>query len=463
MKTFQSFHIMHHTWDPETLQASFSFSFDNEVHFTERIDFACDWFTPIQHIDLEIMNNLLSHLSLALWISYYKLCPTEKIIIENWFLDDEQKQFRNEFYVNGLWEYFYKNEISPKWLCQFVNAKSTTDFSFLWKKFMPTKQQAMVAIWGGKDSLVSVEYVKKSWLPYSTVTFGKDYLLHQMVSDKIDAPRLVIERTMDEQLFAMNDAGYYNGHVPISGIIAFVLITAAYIYDYNLIVMSNEKSASEWNTVLDWVDINHQWSKSLDFELAFGKYLKHAMTNNVQYFSLLRWMYEIKIAELFAKYPHYFDVFSSCNTNFKLLEDSERTLGSTNNNNLRRCNNCPKCAFVYAILRPFVTKDQAKIIWGEELFEKKELLTTFKELLGIEGIKPFECVGTNEEVVLGLKKSMDLWNDTYHESLPIVLAMFAQEIIPQMRNEAFAQLEQTLMHVHHEDTIPALFTPLLSD
>lgn len=66
-----------------------------------------------------------------------------------------------------------------------------------------------------------------------------------MVSEKIDAPRLIMHRTMDAKLFEMNNAGYYNGHVPISGIIAFVLVTAAYLYDYNFIVMSNEKSASE--------------------------------------------------------------------------------------------------------------------------------------------------------------------------------------------------------------------------
>ena len=99
--------------------------------------------------------------------------------------------------------------------------------------------------------MVSLEFVKKLGLPFSTVTFGKDYLLHQLVSKKIDAKRLVMNRAIDPKLFDMNTAGYYNGHVPISGIIAFVLITAAYLYDYNFIVMSNEKSANEGNTVLD--------------------------------------------------------------------------------------------------------------------------------------------------------------------------------------------------------------------
>lgn len=462
MKTFSQFFVKGHSRNQEKLQARFSFSFDNEVEFTETISFACEQFSPIQNINNEIMNNLLFHLSLALGISYYKLCPTKELIVENGYLDDEQKLFRNQFYVHGLWEYFYRNEISPKWLCQFVNGKQANDFPFLWKQFTPTRQHIMVAIGWGKDSLVSVELVKKLWLPFYTSTFGKDYLLHQMVSEKIDAPRLIMHRTMDEKLFEMNNAGYYNGHVPISGIIAFVLVTAAYLYDYNFIVMSNEKSASEWNTLMDWIEINHQRSKGLDFELAFAEYLKHSLTSNVSYFSLLRWMYEIKIAELFAKYPQYFHLFSSCNTNFKLLEESQTKLGSEKNNNLRRCNNCPKCAFVYAILRPFVTRDQAKIIWGEELFEKETLLTTFKALLGIEGIKPFECVGTNEEVVLGMKKSLDLRSQTYQQPLPIILEMFAQEVLPRMDEKAFIALEKSLLRVYTDSEIPPLFHSILS-
>ena len=456
MKKFQTFHFKSHSFDPETLQASFSFAFDNEITFTETIDFRCKDFQPINNLDPDMMNNLLLHLSLALWISYYKLCPTKELLIENWFLDDEQKIFRNEFYVNGLGEYFYRNKLSPKGLCQFVNGTSATDFSFLWKQFTPMRQQVMVAIGWGKDSLVSVELVKKLWLPFYTSTFGKDYLLHQMVSEQIDAPRLIMQRTMDEKLFEMNNAGYYNGHVPISWIIAFVLVTAAYIYDYNFIVMSNEKSASEWNTSVDGIEINHQRSKSLDFEIAFAQYLKHAITHDVSYFSLLRWMYEIKIAQLFSKYPQYFPLFSSCNTNFKLLEESQTKLGSKKNNNLRRCKNCPKCAFVYAILRPFVTTDQAKDIWGEELFEKEELLTTFKELLGITGIKPFECVGTNEEVVMGMKKSLDMRAGT----LPPILEMFAHEILPKMSEANWLALEKKLFTIDDEGNIPNLFRNL---
>jgi hypothetical protein len=129
---------------------------------------------------------------------------------------------------------------------------------------------------------------------------------------------------MDPLLFQMNKEGYYNGHVPISGIIAFVLNVVCYLYDYKHIVMSNEKSANEGNTILNGVEINHQRSKSLDFEIAFSEYTNKYISPDIHYFSLLRGMYEIKIAEYFCQHSQYFDTFSSCNRNFHILSPLTR-------------------------------------------------------------------------------------------------------------------------------------------
>ena len=62
------------------------------------------------------------------------------------------------------------------------------------------------------------------------------------------------------------------------------------------------------------------------------------------------------------------------------------------------CNSCPKCAFVYAILRPFISDFEVLQIFGKELYEDKTLENLFLELLWIQWIKPFECVGEKEEV-----------------------------------------------------------------
>ncbi len=259
---------------------------------------------------------------------------------------------------------------------------------------------------------------------------------------------------MDPKLFDMNQQGYYNGHVPISGIIAFVLVTAAYLYDYRYIIMSNEKSANEGNTVMDGIDINHQRSKSYQFESDFNMYIKKYLSPDVRYFSLLRGMYEINIAKAFSQYPQYFETFSSCNNNFKIIESNKTTAH-------RRCCVCPKCAFVYATLRPFLSDEDTQKIFGQELYENNELLNIYKELLGIDGIKPFECVGTPEEV----KYAMYLYYEQCKNNpqIPPIMEFFKHEVLPTLSANDLLMLEKKLFTLYTEETnIPESFQAALS-
>lgn len=449
MKAFQTFYFDGYAFDSQTLKASFFYSFDKEVHFTETIDFQCSDFIPIKDINSEIIHTLLFHLSLAIGISYYKLYPTKDLVVEKGKLNSDQKEFRKTFYIQGLGEFFFTNNLSPKGLVHFVDGDIETPKS----TFTPHNDTIMVALGGGKDSLVSLELIKQLNIPFYTSTFGKDYYLHKTVGNAIGAPRLVMQRTMDPKLFDMNTQGYYNGHVPISGIIAFVLVTAAYLYNYKYIVMSNEKSANEGNTLLDGISINHQRSKSRQFESEFSEYCKKYLSPTLHYFSLLRGIYELKIAKLFSQYPQYFELFSSCNNNFKVIEANKTT-------SHRRCGICPKCAFVYATLRPFITDKDTQNIFGQELYEHKELLPLYKKLLGIEGIKPFECVGTNEEVVYAMYLQYENIKNT--PQIPQIMEFFKNEILPTLSPDILSDLKKKLFSLYPQEThIPPLFQPIL--
>lgn len=122
MKAFQTFYFTGYDFDPDTLRASFFYSFDHEIDFMEIIDFACPGFTPISTIDPEIMNTLLFHLSLAVGVSYYKLYPTKNLVIESGSLNEDQQRFRKDFYIQGLGEFFFRNDLSPEGLMNFVNS-----------------------------------------------------------------------------------------------------------------------------------------------------------------------------------------------------------------------------------------------------------------------------------------------------------------------------------------------------
>jgi hypothetical protein len=66
-------------------------------------------------------------------------------------------------------------------------------------------------------------------------------------------------------------------------------------------VLSNEKSADEENTIWNGLKINHQYSKSGEFEKDFRKYVEINISKDINYYSKLRDKYELEIAEIFAK------------------------------------------------------------------------------------------------------------------------------------------------------------------
>ena len=122
------------------------------------------------------------------------------------------------------------------------------------------------------------------------------------------------------------------------------------------------------------------------------------MSKKFQYFSLLRGMYEYKIASIFAQKKEFFSLFSSCNTNFKILEKNKKSQ--------LWCNQCPKCVFVFLILSNFLEIEEMIRIFGENLFERRDLESVFAELIGEQKHKPFECVGTLEESFLAMYKAI---------------------------------------------------------
>ena len=105
-------------------------------------------------------------------------------------------------------------------------------------------------------------------------------------------------------------------------------------------------------------------------------------------------MNELQIAKIFSKHEKYHKTFKSCNVGSKEKE-------------WKWCCNCAKCLFAYTILSPFLYKKKLVDIFGEDMFENKKLLNTFLELTGNGETKPFDCVGTFEEVNFAISKTIE--------------------------------------------------------
>ena len=208
-----------------------------------------------------------------------------------------------------------------------------------------------------------------------------------------ELPYIRVRRRIDPTLFELNKAGAFNGHVPITGILSAIALASAVLAGFDAVVMSNEHSASAPNLTVDGVGINHQFSKSLDFETALADYIARTITPSIAYFSLLRPLAEIEIARRFAQCPRYFGVFRSCNTAFRQLPDERGR---------QWCGNCPKCRFVFLALAPFVAKVRLSAIFGGDLLDDESQADGFAELCGWRSHKPFECVGELAESAAAL-------------------------------------------------------------
>ncbi|MBV8508384.1 MAG: hypothetical protein JOZ11_21595 [Alphaproteobacteria bacterium] len=244
----------------------------------------------------------------------------------------------------------------------------------------------------------------------------------------------------------LNESGALNGHVPITGILSAIALASAVMSGCNAVAMSNEHSASAPNLSIDGVEINHQYSKSLEFERDFAEYVERFISPSISYFSLLRPLSEIEIARRFSKYPAYFGVFRSCNTAFRQARAAR---------GCHWCCNCPKCRFVFLALSPFVAKPDLTEIFGRNLLDDETQRDGFAELCGLQANKPFECVGETCESagVMSHLAGHPEWRDD-----SVVRRL--REEFPSLRHKGPAEL-RALFEVRHPHRVPAPYLAML--
>jgi len=355
-----------------------------------------------------LVNKLLQGLHLILGVSYFKFYCSS-IVRHKYKLAKEEADFWNIIYKKGLGEFFYRNKLDPKKSPKFTfDKKARTNSSRL-----PKNNKFLVAVSGGKDSVVAVELLKERGVDITAIfteTQKKSEFVDQLAG-QMDVKFLKIQRFLDAQVFQKHD---FDGHIPISAVYAFLGVLFAVLYKYSGFIVANEFSSNFGNIKYKGEVVNHQWSKSSEFEVLFQNYLRSFVTPDVDYFSAVRPFYEIRIAKLFSNYRKYFPYFSSCNKNFKIA-------GGENKNKLW-CGECPKCAFVFLLMSAFLEKEELVNIFGRDLFENQNLLPLFKDILGFGKLKPFDCVGTFEESQAALYLAREKFAESkmVKEFLPLI-------------------------------------------
>jgi hypothetical protein len=351
-------------------------------------------------------------------VSYYKTAAPPVIEMGPTALTQLEHDFLREFYLQGLGEYAYRNDLdlsglqiasspadgppAPTMTSGTSVTSGTSGLATPGPGPSPEPEQLrpLVPFGGGIDSIVTVEEIRKHTNDVALFVVnrpGDRFAAIERPAEVSGLPVIRAGREIDPQLLRSAELGFLNGHVPVTGIISAIAVLAAALNNRDAVVMSNEWSASVPTLEHDGRQVNHQWSKSAAFEEAFRNLLAATGEGGggdalPDYFSALRDRTELWVGDRFAKLTQYHQTFRSCNRAFHI--DVKRRLDHW-------CGQCDKCCFIDLILAPFMPAEALRAVFaadggGAEPLADAALEPKFATLLGA-GTKPFECVGEVNE------------------------------------------------------------------
>lgn len=348
--------------------------------FTERFLFGPqgDWSEPAVEAAVRI-------LFLLAGVSYYKTTAAEVIDLGTTTSTADERSFLTTYYVNGLAEFAYRNDIALHDLRVEGPEAATTAPA----EYDPIPLRPLVPFGGGIDSIVTVDAIKRHVIDVELCVVhppGQRFATIEDAASVTGLPVVRITREIDPLVRRSDELGFLNGHVPITAIITAATLVKAVLDRRDAVILSNEWSASVPTLVHEGEPVNHQWSKGIEFEEDFAELVATSLGSQISVFSYLRSRSELWVAAQFSQLSQYHSTFRSCNHAFH--QDRAHRLSHW-------CGTCSKCCFIDLILAPFMpVADLRRIFGGREPLEDPLLENRFYDLMGLDpDDKPFECVG----------------------------------------------------------------------
>ena len=419
----------------DTGVAELAYAFDHGPELVETVTVPGAPFA-LEPARVAAVERALRLLHLIAGVSYYKAAVPGEIRIDSYTIDAATAALLEQVYLNGLGEFAYRNGLDLRGRIRFPFDPALATAA---APALGLGERALVAIGGGKDSLVSIEALRAASVEQVVTWIGNSQLI-RTCAEHTGLATLNIGRALAPELFEINRQGAYNGHIPVTAVNSAILVLAALLTGAGQVVFSNERSASYGSLIPGAGEVNHQWSKGWAFEHMFGEQVERTVAADLHYCSLLRPLSELAVARQFAKSDHYDEHFSSCNRNFHILGEKPAQ---------RWCGLCPKCHFVFLALAPFMSKARLVRIFGRNLLDEEGQAAGFDALLEYQDHKPFECVGEGREsraAMAALAARADWREDA-------LVARFAREILPQL-DPAELSIEP-LLEIEGEHRVPA--------
>ncbi len=387
-KQYPVFNYQKYKWSIRGQKLNIRFCFDcgdiqfsptSSIKFPKSID-PEKWAKPRK----KIIDNLVFNIGMIEMVSYWKATCSPSIHVACGTLSKAQINWWKKLYYHGLGEFLYLNDIKIKQeslvRIECVKGKNLQTN----ERLKPKDNRLLVPIGGGKDSLASITMLsqtrdKKFYLLMNPTKAAKDSA--KSAPERYGEAAVLVKRVIDPTLIALNKKGFLNGHTPFSAMLAFYATLVSVFVNTKYSCLSNEASANE-PTIIG-TDINHQYSKTVEFEKDFNNYLKKYISPHYVYMSLLRPLNEFQIVRIFSQREKNLSIFKSCNVG------SKKDIW---------CCDCSKCLFVCILLSAHIGIEKTNKVFGESLLNKKSLKKAFLELVGHADTKPFECIGTIDEI-----------------------------------------------------------------
>ncbi len=434
--TFEAFHFVSRELD-ERGRVTLRYALDGEIEFAETFDLPIG--QAASHADRSAVDGLLSLLHWVAGVSYFKTAAPPAVRCDSGAPPPAAAALLEALYSEGLGEFAYVNSLPQLPHPRFPAREPSSSTG---GRDAPDAQRALVPVGGGKDSAVAIETMRSSDRELVLFSVGDAPPISRTAA-AAGLPRLIAHRHLDRQLATLNEAGALNGHVPITAIVTCVALLTAALNDIGSVVMANERSASRGNLVWDGVEINHQFSKSMEAERLMRAALAE-LAPEIELFSILRPASELSIARAFARMSRYHEAFTSCNAVFRL--DPSLRASSW-------CCNCPKCRFVFLVLAPFSEPEHLRRIFGRDLLDDESQFQGFALLTATGGDKPFECVGEEQESLMAIRllSSDERWRR--HR----VVERLVAEVLPE--HPATSGSLAAALALSDEHSVPASLMP----
>jgi hypothetical protein len=343
----------------KNLHISFLFKTD-DVKFTPNVIIEN---VSLKGKDKKVIDNLVFNLGMIEMFSYWKATCYPQIIIRAGALNKKQVAWWEKLLLNGMDNSFMRIKLKKHLSDLFLKEK------VILRKEKLLAKKILIPVGGGKDSAVTLNIFKES--NPACFSLNPDKVILKMVGKR---ELIIARRKIEKNLLDMNRKGFYNGHTPFVAYLSFLSILVSYLFNKKYIAFSNEDSANEENVIWQGRKINHQYSKTYEFEKDFRDYCSKYLMDNVEYFSALRMLYELQIGLIFSHMKDYHHIFLSCNEANKTILEQKRKQG---------------CGVIivqnaFYLLNTLSVFDKKELlsIFKEDLFENKKLLPILKELTG---------------------------------------------------------------------------------